>query len=57
MGTWTTLANKPNVNIGTMLLLMDGTVFCADSGSPRPRMPPAERQGVVHWGTGRWCWR
>ena len=31
-GTWTTLKNKPTFAASTMLLLIDGTVMCQDSG-------------------------
>jgi len=32
MGTWKPLANQPNFNASTMLLLTDGTVMCQDGG-------------------------
>ena len=32
-GTWTPLTNQPPFNVGTMLLLTDGTVMCQDNGT------------------------
>ena len=32
-GTWQPLANQPNFNASTMLLLTDGRVMCQDAGT------------------------
>jgi len=43
-GTWQSLADKPSFNVGTMLLLTDGTVLCQNSGNGRgnPNIPYME---------------
>jgi hypothetical protein len=52
MGTWVSLNNKPTANIGTMLLLTDGSVLCADTGSPRWfRLTPDNKGSYIN---GTW---
>jgi len=42
-GTWSSIANQPTFNAGTMLLLTDGSVLCHDE----PNSGPVT--GTRHW--------
>lgn len=51
MGTWHTLTHKPNGQIGTMLLLTDGTVFCSEGGTPHWFRLTPDNKGSYRNGT------
>jgi hypothetical protein len=52
-GVWTTPANSPTFNVGTMLLLTDGAVLAQDSGTANWwKLTPDSAGQYVH---GRWA--